>query len=103
MTLTVNKDFFILYPSHIEVRSKSGNTYYITLNNEQTPICTCKGFGYYNKCRHIDEAREVHNNFFVVHTPEPEPELNPTMLNNLAIVTGRAKPLIPRRRIHDVC
>jgi hypothetical protein len=96
-----SKDFFILYPSHIEVRSKSGNTYYITLDNHQTP--TCKGFGYYNKCRHIDGAREVHSNFFVVYDPEPTRELPALVEENLAIVTGRAKPLIPRRRIHDVC
>lgn len=47
------QDEFALVGDSIEVRSKSGNIYTITLGH-----CTCPGFGFHRECRHYQEAEE---------------------------------------------
>ena len=45
----------------IKVESSSGDTYYdVTLKNGKATMCTCKGFVYRSKCRHLKEAEEVY-------------------------------------------
>jgi len=90
------KDTFDVYPTHIQVNSKSGATYTITLH-DGLPTCTCKGFGYYGHCRHIDEAKAAHPDQFVLHDDQlQEPVVNEAMLHNVAILTGKAP--IPHRQ-----
>ena len=39
----------------IVVKSDSGKTYYITESNNGVMRCSCPGYGFRNKCKHIDQ------------------------------------------------
>lgn len=43
------------------IASSSGSTYTVTLQDNRWS-CTCAGFGFRKRCRHLEEAKQKHSN-----------------------------------------
>lgn len=42
-----------------QIASSSGSTYTVTLQNNNW-ACTCAGFGFRKRCRHLEQAKQQH-------------------------------------------